>query len=305
MMNDLINRRFGCLLVIQCLGVINHRRRYECYCDCGNTITNVSRDNLICGNTTSCGCSRQKLTLEGKKFGRLLVLNRIKKQGAKKYSLYECLCDCGNKIITRSDTIQKGISCGCFQKEQVTSHGKSNSQVYKTWRSMKYRCYNENNPAYVHYGHRGIKVCDRWLESFENFYADMGDPPSENHSIDRIDNNGDYIPENCRWATWEEQENNKSTNVFLTYKDETKTMAEWCKKLNMPMSTLHNRLKRWSIEKALSTAIRSPKLLEYNGKLGTIEDLSKQFGMDVSTLRKRLKKGWNVEQALTTPTSKK
>lgn len=147
------------------------------------------------------------------KFGRLLIKKYIGKD--KNYHvLCECICDCGNVKIIREDSLKRGYtkSCGCLHKEAVTKHGKYKGYrkhpLRSIWKGMLERCYNTNSCNYENYGGRGITVCDRWRESFQNFYEDMGDRP-EGLSIDRVDNNGNYEPNNCRWATIKEQNNNK------------------------------------------------------------------------------------------------
>jgi len=126
---------------------------------------------------------------------------------------------------------------------------------------MKNRTTNSNNKSFHRYGGRGIKVCNRWSKSFENFIKDMGQRPTKNHSIDRIDNDGNYTPVNCRWATKKEQSNNTKTNRFITFNHETKTIAEWARKLNINYVTLLRRLSNlnWSIEKSLTTPVQKHK----------------------------------------------
>jgi hypothetical protein len=155
--------------------------------------------------------------LTGKTFGRLTVIRVGMRKAGKVYWL--CNCECGKTKNISSINLTKGraSSCGCFRTvlltEATTKHGHTanwkRSSEYMAWCSMKYRCNNPNNKRYADYGGRGIKVCDRWMDSFENFLSDMGTKPSKAHSLDRINNNGDYTPFNCRWATAVEQNRNK------------------------------------------------------------------------------------------------
>lgn len=130
-------------------------------------------------------------------------------------------------------------------------HGMSKSKIHHTWKNMKARCFNKARAGYKDYGGRGITVCERWLV-FENFFADMGDCP-DGKSLDRIDNNGNYGPENCRWATRLEQSHNSSRPTLLTYDGETKNLSEWSKQLGINCTTLLERLDNWPLERALST----------------------------------------------------
>lgn len=215
-----------------------------------------------------------KIDLTGQKFGRLTV---IKRAGSTKNRVTEwlCRCDCGNEKVIRADRLQRGTtqSCGCFHREAVAERNKARSvhcgrytRLYYIWQGLKGRCLNVNNPKYNSYGERGIVVCDEWKDSFEAFRMwAMANGYEDTLTIDRIDVNGNYEPSNCRWATNEEQQNNKRDNHVLTYNGETHTVSEWAKILKLKQQTLDRRLHRgWSVEKALTTPAR--KLQNKNPK---------------------------------------
>lgn len=164
-----------------------------------------------------------------------------------------CRCSCGTerwvdaRNVRASNLRKKGTSksCGCLNREIVKvlhkTHGRAYSKVYKTLYQIKDRCLNSNNPNFYRYGGRGITLCKRWEESFENFLEDMGEPPSPKHSIDRIDNNGNYEPGNCRWATMQEQARNKRGTLFLETPEGKVCLTEWCQSNNAPYSTAARR----------------------------------------------------------------
>lgn len=137
-------------------------------------------------------------------------------------------------------------------KYRSFKHGMNGTPEYYAYYDMIRRCYKESRKGYEHYGGRGIKVCDRWLESFINFYEDMGNRPDKGYSLDRIDHNGNYEPSNCRWADWKTQENNRRNNRKITINGITKNVQQWCDEYNLPDTTFHNRLNRgWENEKLL------------------------------------------------------
>ena len=186
---------------------------------------------------------------------------------------------------------------GRFEK----THGMSYSREYKSYHAMKQRCTNPDDPSWDHYGGKGVTVCDSWLESFENFYADMGIRPAE-QTLDRIDPSGNYEPGNCRWATDLEQQNNRMNNVPVTVAGVTyASIAVCCRDHDVPTSTFHNRIKRgWSDERAAteSAANNSGQEIVVAGvSYPTIADLLSAYSVHKATFYRRLKSK-SIEQAL-------
>ncbi len=186
-------------------------------------------------------------------FGRLTVQRQIaeRKFGSIQW---ECLCTCGKTTYVPTCRLKNGMtsSCGCLRLERMLqktqTHGACKGYVtipeYNVWTQMKNRCHKTNHRMYHHYGARGIFVCERWRESFQNFIEDMGKRPSDKHTLERIDNNGPYSPENCSWELISVQANNKRNNVKITFNGETLTVSQWSRKLGIPNRTLNNRYHR-------------------------------------------------------------
>lgn len=247
--------------------------------------------------------------LTGLKFTRLSVLkfSYIKNHSA----FFECLCDCGNTTFVCGSHLStnKIKSCGCYQAEKhlirITKHGYTKGGnkplEYHIWHSMKQRCTNPNNKAYKNYGGRGITVCDRWMNSFPNFLEDMGFKPTEKHSIDRIDNNGNYCPENCRWATIFAQHNNTSRNVFYTYNGETLTIGQFAEKYNVSSKLVYSRIKEgWSIERSITEKYnKKPVIITFNGESLNLSQWEKKLNFKTGILRGRYFQGWSTERILT------
>lgn len=186
----------------------------------------------------------------------------------------------------------------------------NNVPEYKVYMGMKARCYNPNNDAYHNYGGRGIKVCDRWLESFDNFYDDMGARPSDEYSIDRYpDNDGDYEPDNCRWATKVEQTMNRRNTLKVEYKGEIVPLADVCRALNVDYSHVHQRMRNQglSLEDALTLPLapNAGLYVNYKGKSKTISEWARFHNLDPDLVWQRFRVyNWSIEETLETPVSK-
>lgn len=207
------------------------------------------------------------LNLAGQKYGRLLVIRRVAPRtfsNGQRQSQFECLCDCGNLAIVLLSNLRGGntSSCGCVAREILmernTTHGMTYTSERRIWNQMHQRCRNPNTKFYSDYGGRGIRVCDEWRD-FVAFYRDMGPRPSTRHTIERTDNNGNYEPGNCVWATRQRQANNRRSNHRLAFNGLDLTLAEWSRRLNHHPTLIRQRLARgWSPERALMTPSRRP-----------------------------------------------
>src|ERR1700748_3622937 len=175
--------------------------------------------------------------------------------------------------------------------------------AYVVWTMIKQRCYNKKHTHYDRYGGRGIRVCERWINSYDNFILYMGGPPPPRHTIERIDNEGNYNPSNCRWATQKEQAQNRRNTVAIAFNGETMCLTEWAKKLNIGVTTLHWRIfkRKWPIEKAFISGNSQQKMITHNGKTQSLVDWSRQVGIKKPTIAYRINAGWPLEKVFGAP----
>jgi hypothetical protein len=216
--------------------------------------------SITCSNKAKVK-TRPPVDMAGSKYGRWLVVSHYGR-GDKAQHLWNCICDCGTERLCEGSALKSGNtkSCGCAQREAAAivceakkTHGVSkDAPEYYVWASMKQRCTNPNVRNWLDYGGRGISVCDRWLQSFENFYADMGSRPSDAHSIDRIDNDGNYEPSNCQWVLSKAQCSNRRNNIMVEYFGRQMTLKQATALSGVKYSTARMRIKKgWSAERAL------------------------------------------------------
>lgn len=206
-----------------------------------------------------------RLDVTGQKFGRLLALS-FSRVGPSRDAMWNCRCDCGNELEVLLPSLRRGNtkSCGCWQREskigRKATHGKSETPTWVAWSSMKARCLNRTNTGYKDYGGRGILICQRWLDSFENFLEDMGERP-DGLSLERLDVNGNYEPSNCKWATDKEQKRNQRRTRWITFQGETLSSVEWSEKVGLPRRLITSRIDTlgWDVGRALTTPARPIK----------------------------------------------
>ena len=214
--------------------------------------------------------ARHQSLAAGTTFGRLTVIEEAPRlldaKGKPTVVMYKCQCSCEKQTVcsVRYSFLNTGKtqSCGCLKNEaassRMTTHGLSDSRVYEIWQGIIKRCEKPSQRSYKDYGGRGIRVCDRWKESFLNFLEDMGYPPTEGHSIERLNVDGNYEPSNCAWATVVVQVSNRRNNVNLEYKGETKHIAEWARIAGLTENTLRKRVLvlKWDVARAIETPPR-------------------------------------------------
>lgn len=210
------------------------------------------------------GIPKRLWDLTGQRFGRWTVLNRAPSDRYRR-RFWNCRCECGTERAVSSNTLRRyatHASCGCYFREVLVAratHGHSRrasgkhakSSTYRCWQNMMMRCYRTTYRKFHNYGGRGIRVCDQW-HRFEQFLADMGEKPTD-LTLERINNEGDYNPKNCRWASYREQSRNRRVNRLLTANDETHVLEDWAVRLGVAPSVIRGRLQRgWTVEEAVS-----------------------------------------------------
>lgn len=246
-----------------------------------------------------------KTNQNGQRFGRLVVVDEapphITPSGQAKRRV-TCKCDCGELRLVHVSSLRSGNtqSCGCYHKDRATKHGHHGTRTYRIWAGMVQRGTGKKNNG--NYKGRGIVVCDRWL-SFDNFLHDMGECP-ENLTLERLDNDKGYTPENCAWRTFKQQQRNKRTNRHIQFDGVTMCLSEACEKYNIQFKTLQGRLDAgWSIDKALLTPTDIERIV-IDGKLLSLSEISTKFHIPHNVIRYRVRAKWPTSKLLS-PVHKK
>lgn len=202
---------------------------------------------------------RIRNNLVGMKFGRLTVvsLSSDRGNGKKPVTKWNCVCECGNKVVVTTNALKTGhtVSCGC---KKIKHHRANKERLYQTWCNMRNRCRNKNRPDWKRYGGKGITICPEWDDYAVFREWALSNGYNDNLTIDRIDSNGNYCPENCRWVDYKVQANNISRNHIIEYQGEKKTMAEWADYFGLSYSAMQHRVERgWSMDRIASQKQRS------------------------------------------------
>lgn len=248
---------------------------------------------------------------KGSRFGRLTVDGNyeLRKSGNSKVAFYQCNCDCGNSVWVRGTNLRYGStkSCGCYGKEQriknTTKHNHSDTRLYRIWNNMRTRCNKDYVKSFVNYGERGISVCKEWdntEDGFQNFYDwSMENGYSDNLTIDRIDNNKGYFPENCRWVTQYIQNRNKRVNRYYNVDGNKMILTDIATKNNISPKTLQGRLDAgYTISEALEKEFPKKRLIFYKGEFITPKEFSAITGINYNTIMTRMTKGYTKAEDL-------
>lgn len=254
---------------------------------------------------------REKIDITGMQFGDWTVLYEEPKEGYDR--IWRCRCVCGTEKSVFQGNLTQGKSkgCGCSARDRLSdinrTHGKRHTRLYNVWCNMRRRCYSSNNSHYKYYGGRGIKVCDEWLgkNGFQNFWdwaysnGYDEDAPHGECTIDRIDVNGNYCPENCQWINSSKQMRNRTDTHWVEFDGEVLSLAEFCDKYGISQSLASARLQRgWTpAEVMFFNAKNMNGSIEYNGEVKTARAWAKQYGIPKSSFQYRLTHGWTFEQA--------
>ena len=251
--------------------------------------------------------------LTGERFGRLVVIGAAPRSWDNRI-MWRCLCDCGKETTVESYTLTSGHSksCGCLLSDKTiarcTTHGETKTRLHRIWMQMRGRCNSPTNPSYKNYGGRGIKVCDEWNNyiAFATWAREYG--YQDDLTIDRIDNDGNYEPTNCRWVDRKTQNRNKRNNRYVEYTGDKKTIADWCDATGISSSAIRRRIDcGWDVGLALTKppiTNNKPRYITYNGETKSVSEWARNLGIGGTTLRYRLSSGWSVEDAFTQPLDK-
>jgi hypothetical protein len=309
--SGLIGTRSGSLVALRLSGVIDGRWVMLCKCDCGNEYETPA-SKYRSGVRKSCGCSQHNKAVDmtGHRFGSAIVIGRAPaaSTGNCVPAMWRCLCDCGAEFVRSGGVIRhcESDNSGCLRcgySRRSKKHGMAGCPAHVRWKAMIQRCHNPRNPSYKNYGGRGIAVCARWRKSFERFYADMGDPPTRRHTLERINNDAGYKPSNCEWATKHTQSRNRRTNRFLTLNGRTQCVVDWARELGITPGALSDRIDGgWDVARALTAGnTKAAKLYTAQNRTMTIEDWSASTGISVDAIYQRLRRGWTIERAVSVP----
>lgn len=242
------------------------------------------------------------LDISGLKFGNFTAVSFIEVKNKARNAYWKFLCDCGEFEDICAYDVKSGKRSCCKKCKAKQRSSVSKTDEYKIWCDVKTRCTNKNHRSYKNYGGRGISVCKKWLESFDEFMKDLGPRPSKDHSIDRIDYNGNYEPENCRWANHTEQARNKRNNIYVEYEGETMLLVEASEKSGINEACLRARHSKGS---DLFSDMKNKGSITFMGITDTIHGWSKRTGIKPSTIAMRIGKyGYTIEKALTTGVKK-
>lgn len=335
---DLAGQRFGMLYVLERASNIesangSRKAAWLCKCDCGNT--KIVRQEYLRQRRDKCSCGCQTAALKsaklskprtvnspvGERYGRLVIVEELprRRSGENGHMLriMRCKCDCGGEKITKYVSLRNNHtrSCGCWWRDAPYKHGGSTKdseykRLYHVWCAMRNRCLNPDDKNYYNYGGRGIGICEEWLDfpTFKDWALKTGyDPnaPQGVTTIDRIDVNGNYCPENCRWVDIEVQANNKRDTVKITHNGETLSVSQWRRRGGTVCDSVYQKRVKdgWDLESALFTPskewnYRHDCIIEYNGKSQKVSEWAKELGIKDSTIYHRLYYNWSPGEAL-------